>query len=72
MGKLMKEFKFNCPHCQERLQATEELIGRQFQCPGCNHPIRVPPSPDSEKSKTRTIESGRTWDTFLPPGKPKE
>jgi len=38
----MKDFKFECLHCEQRLQATEELAGRQFQCPTCDYLIRAP------------------------------
>jgi len=63
----MNEFKFSCPHCDQHLQVAEELGGRQFQCPGCNHLIRVPRPPRRGDSWSGTVETGRTWDTFLPP-----
>jgi hypothetical protein len=61
----MKEFKFTCPHCAQHLQAAESLAGRQFQCPGCNHLIHVP-QPSNAARKPVRLESGHTWDTFLP------
>jgi hypothetical protein len=67
--KRMKEFKFECPHCQQRLQCDEELGGKQIQCPSCNVMIRVPISPDKQVEGHKTVQSGRTWDTFLPPKK---
>jgi hypothetical protein len=65
----MKEFKFSCPHCQQHLQCDEELSGKQIQCPTCSVMIRVPVSPDKQAAGHGTVESGRTWDTFLPPKK---
>lgn len=67
----MKEFKFACPHCAQHIQAAEDLMGRQFQCPSCNHLIRVPRPPGREETKSGTVESGKTWDTFIPQAKKK-
>jgi transcription elongation factor Elf1 len=67
----MNEFKFNCPHCQQHLLVAETLAGRQFQCPGCNHLIRVPRPPGREDTRSGTVESGRTWDTILPSARRK-
>jgi hypothetical protein len=47
------------------------LMGRQFQCPSCNHLVRVPHPPGREETKSGTVESGKTWDTFIPPAKKK-
>lgn len=62
----MSEFKFSCPHCAQRMKAAEHLCGRQFQCPACNHLIRVPVP--AWKSGPVALESGHTWDTFMPYG----
>lgn len=69
----MSEFKFPCPHCQRKLQIDEQFSGRELQCPNCHVMIRVPPVPG--KTVDYKPESGKTWDTFLPPVKkspPKE
>jgi DNA-directed RNA polymerase subunit RPC12/RpoP len=63
----MKQFKFECPHCHQHLACDEEHSGRQIQCPGCNHLIRVPPVPG--KTADYQPESGNTWATYIPPGK---
>jgi hypothetical protein len=65
----MKEFKFECPHCRQHLQADVEFSGKQIQCPACNVMIKIPISPDKLASGQGVMESGRTWDTFLPPRK---
>lgn len=31
----MSEIKFNCPHCNQHLSASEEYIGYEVECPGC-------------------------------------
>src|SRR5438105_14948834 len=64
--KLMGEFKFSCPHCQQHLQCREEFSGRQIQCPTCHVLIRIPAVP-GQTSQFAT-ESGMTWATFVPDG----
>jgi hypothetical protein len=66
-GHTMNEFKFNCPQCDQHIQASEELVGRQFQCPGCNVLIRVPRVPGKEDLSSGRTEHGRTWDTYIAP-----
>lgn len=44
-----KEFKFHCRNCQQRLEATNELVGMDLKCPACQTVIRVPAMPESEK-----------------------
>ena len=34
-------FTFNCPHCQVKIEAEEEWIGQEAECPGCGKPIKV-------------------------------
>lgn len=67
----MKELKFECPHCKQHLACDENHSGKQIQCPGCNHLIRIPSVPG--KTSQYSPESGKTWATFIPPGdaKPK-
>jgi hypothetical protein len=62
----MSEFKFSCPQCQQHLQCDEQFSGREIQCPGCNHLIRIPPIPG--KTVQYNPESGKTWATFVPSG----
>lgn len=45
--------KFDCPHCSQRLEAPQELLGQQIGCPNCEGLIQVPapleaPAPDLE------------------------
>jgi hypothetical protein len=67
----MKEFKFSCPPCSQHIQTSDALIGRQFQGPNCNHLIRVPRPFGREETKSGTVETGKTWDTFIPPADEK-
>lgn len=42
----MADFKFNCPHCKQSLEAPQEMLGQQVNCPSCNGVIRLPsPTP---------------------------
>jgi uncharacterized protein (DUF983 family)/DNA-directed RNA polymerase subunit RPC12/RpoP len=38
----MSDLKFNCPHCQQSLEAPEELLGQTINCPSCNGRIQLP------------------------------
>jgi DNA-directed RNA polymerase subunit RPC12/RpoP len=61
----MSDFKFSCPHCNQHLQANEQLSGRQIQCPNCSHLIRIPAVPG--KTAQFNPQSGMTWATFVAP-----
>ena len=39
------EFKFYCSHGDQPLKCDPCHAGRQIQCPGCNHLIRIPNPP---------------------------
>ena len=65
----MNQFKFSCPHCQQHLQCDDQFSGRQIQCLACNTLIRIPAIPG--KTAQFNPESGKTWDTFVAPGKEK-
>ena len=38
----MSAFKFNCPHCQQRLEPPPELYGQAIECPACHGRIQIP------------------------------
>ena len=60
------EFKFFCSHCDQPLQCEARFAGRQIQCPGCKHLIRIPNPPSGLGFTQVSPESGRTWDTHVP------
>jgi len=62
----MSEFKFSCPHCDRHIQCDECHSGKQVQCPACNHLITIPLSPARLAAGHKTVQSGMTWNTFLP------
>ncbi len=42
----MSDFKFDCPHCDQHLEAPPELMGEIIECPTCNKRIQLPePAP---------------------------
>jgi len=38
----MTEFNFNCPHCQQSIKATNDMLGQTINCPSCNEVIQLP------------------------------
>ncbi len=65
----MADFKFNCPHCNQKMQCNVMMSGRQIQCPSCNHLITIPAAPGH--TAEHKPEVGNTWVTILPHAKPK-
>lgn len=41
-------FKFECPHCSQRIAATIELIGTPATCPTCEQALVVPKPPEGK------------------------
>jgi len=37
----MKECKFNCPQCNQSLEAPEDMVGETIKCPACSNIITV-------------------------------
>ncbi|MFA6716299.1 MAG: hypothetical protein WCS27_13045, partial [Victivallaceae bacterium] len=53
----MSDFKFKCPHCQQSLEAPEDMLGTAIDCPSCNGQIQIPASqsqPDAESASVST------------------
>ena len=38
----MANFTFNCPECDQPLEAQDEWRGQQTQCPSCGNNIEIP------------------------------
>jgi DNA-directed RNA polymerase subunit M/transcription elongation factor TFIIS len=45
----MAKITFYCPHCNQVLEATEDLAGEIVECPGCQAEIAVPDEVDFEE-----------------------
>lgn len=46
----MSDIKVNCPHCKQRLEVPEEMLGTVAECPSCKGQIQLP----SRQSKMST------------------
>lgn len=57
----MPPFTFNCPHCQQSLEAPPEMSGADFECPSCQKLISVPtisePEQNPSSSSTTTVHA---------------
>ncbi len=57
----MNELKFECPHCKQSLEASEDLFGESINCPTCNETLTVPfPQSGNSISKTEVHNNNRT------------
>jgi hypothetical protein len=65
----MAEFKFHCPHCNQKMACNESMSGRQIVCPACNHLITIPSAPGQTAEHQPQV--GQTWATFPPRPLPK-
>ena len=45
----MSDFKFNCPHCAQSLEAPEDMLGQTIECPACNGSIQLPKPEPQQK-----------------------
>ena len=41
----MADFKFECPHCRQHLEAGSEMTGMELDCPTCQGRFTVPEAP---------------------------
>ena len=42
----MRDFRFNCPHCKQSLEAPGDMLGDTINCPACGGSIQLPkPTP---------------------------
>jgi DNA-directed RNA polymerase subunit RPC12/RpoP len=55
----MSQIKFQCSHCQQRLECDEEFGGSEIPCPACNELTLVPPAP--AKPAPSPQKSGMTY-----------
>jgi len=44
----MSDYKFDCPHCGQSLEAPEDMLGETIECPSCGETLDLPkPKPAS-------------------------
>jgi hypothetical protein len=49
----MSDLEFTCPHCQQTLEAPEEMLGETIDCPSCNGSIQLPHPKAAVPSKSQ-------------------
>lgn len=69
----MPVIHFECPLCNQPLDATEELAGQLLDCPKCNQTIEVPvrsrpaqPPPVSQDTTSNTSTPPKNLDVNIP------
>lgn len=64
--------QFNCPHCQQPLEATPDMVGKNFQCPACSKPLQVPATPPpSAPPPPATVTASFDQASTPPPAAPR-
>ena len=53
------KFKFNCPHCNQNLEAPPEMTGSNAECPGCSKILTIPIS-ETASITTDSLENEHT------------
>ena len=63
----MPDVTFNCPHCQQHIEAPEEMVGMSAQCPTCQKDFQVPASSPTPSLRTPPFKrSPASPSTFKP------
>lgn len=47
------DIKFDCPYCQQHLEASDDMSGQLIDCPICQHTIEVPYALLSDEERER-------------------
>jgi hypothetical protein len=58
----MSDFKFNCPHCQQSLEAPQDMLGTVIDCPSCNKRIQLPKPHLRAISKIKCLFGSHEWE----------
>jgi len=66
-------YKFNCPHCGQKLEAAEDMLGTTMDCPSCNGKFTVPmpepaPLPCPQKPSPHHIQKKQAVETNVKQG----
>ena len=54
----MAEFRFNCPQCNEELEAAEDMTGETVECPSCEAHFEVPAAGGNDAGAADASGSG--------------
>jgi hypothetical protein len=58
----MKKNKFECPHCEQPLETTLDMVGEEISCPCCSSVLEIPKY-DKSFTKLTNQDSIRTKNT---------
>lgn len=70
----IRMISFRCPHCQQEIEASNDLVGDTVACPHCQQPIKVPAestphtlhAPETSDRRMINAMKGRTMRIDLP------
>ena len=51
----MTDFAFNCPWCDQHLEAPPDMVGEVIACPSCEKELKVPAPTTQSRPKTRRM-----------------
>ena len=51
----MSNITIQCPHCQQKLEADESLLGRYTDCPSCGKRLRIEKESENKAGFTMTV-----------------
>ena len=52
----MDDFSFNCPHCDQSLEAPEDMLGEMIECPSCGGSIQLPEPEPMQKRQAKSSQ----------------
>ena len=50
------QFIFTCPHCGQQLEAEQDMVGMELECPACGKPLQVPPASTVAKNNPPKLQ----------------
>jgi hypothetical protein len=56
----MSDIKFNCPNCDQAIEAPQDMLGKTIDCPACQKSVRIPGAQHSNFAWTQTPETSST------------
>ncbi|HNR94665.1 MAG TPA: hypothetical protein PKK36_08670 [Kiritimatiellia bacterium] len=56
----MAEVNFNCPRCQQSIEAPEDMVGESIKCPACGQLMTIPKPPTETGSPQENTEAPKS------------
>jgi DNA-directed RNA polymerase subunit RPC12/RpoP len=57
----MAAIEFECPACNQPLEAPEEMAGDVIECPACGQALELPGEPEPEGDDLQCPECSTVW-----------